>query len=74
MKNWTKEKPIFTKECLLLTACWFKDHYEYSIFQIKKVDFDDKWYWGWLTGEGEEYGDLADLKADLYCAMPLINK
>lgn len=70
--KWTKEKPEFKKECLLIVAHKWREHYEYTVYQVKKLESDEGWYWGWLTGDGDEYGDIADLRADLYCVITLI--
>jgi hypothetical protein len=73
--KWTPDKPNFnigpSKDFLLLTASKIRGEWEYTVYQIKKVWYEEEWYMGWLTGDGEEYGDLADLKADLYMTMPL---
>ena len=70
MINWTKEKPEFKDECLLMTATKIRDKWEYNLWLIEKQVTDEGWYWGWLTSDGEEYGDIADLKADLYATIP----
>ncbi len=70
--NWTKRKPKFTKECLLIVASKFAKQWEYQIFKILKTGNEDGWYWGWFTGDGEEYGDIADLKAEKYLVLPLL--
>ncbi len=70
--NWVTKKPEFTEECLLLTAVLIRDQYEYEVYIIAKVESDEGWYLGWLTGDGEEYGDLEDLKSDKYLTMPLL--
>ncbi len=70
--NWTTKKPEFKEECLLLTACLIRDYWEYEVYQIAKVESDEGWYMGWLTGDGEEYGDLADLTSQKYCVLPLL--
>jgi hypothetical protein len=69
---WTKKKPKFKEECLLITACKIQSEWEYTIFQIKKLYFDEHWYWGILNGDGEEWGDLADLEATMYCKLSLL--
>lgn len=70
--KWTTKKPKFKKECLLMTATYFQGNWEYSTYQIKRVEFEGEWYMGWLTGDGEEYGDLKDLQSQLYCVLPLL--
>jgi hypothetical protein len=68
--GWTTIKPDFKEECVLVTATKIKDYWEYNVWCIAKVKCEDSWYMGWLTGDGEEYGDLADLKADQYLILP----
>jgi hypothetical protein len=70
--NWKKSKPKFTENCLLLTAVKFRGKYEYQLFEITRVNFGDGWYWGIFTSDGDEWGDIADFKADLYCVLPLL--
>jgi hypothetical protein len=77
--EWQKHKPEFTEECLLLIAKKWKDQpYEYDLFEIKKLDGENEdgsygWYWGLVCTDGAEWGDLADLAADQYFTMPLLN-
>lgn len=71
---WTPKKPEFKDECLLITANFIRKEWEYQIFQIRWIDFDDNAYLGWFTGIGEEYGDLKDLSAQLYQVQPLPEK
>ena len=71
--KWTSEKPLFDDECLLITACKIRGFWEYTAYIIQKVTDDNGyWYLGWLTGEGDEYGDLVDLRADKYLILPLL--
>jgi hypothetical protein len=70
--GWIAEKPELNKECLLLTASYIKSHsrighsyWSYHLFEIFWISFDDGGYWGVLQ-DGEEWGDIADIKADLY--------
>lgn len=71
--KWTHLKPLFTTECLLITAVKVRGEWEYNTYQIKLTTCEDRFYMGWLTGDGEEYGDLADLKADMYLELPLLD-
>ena len=81
MREWVKEKPEFKNECLLITANHYTRNnepiqWDFTAWQIKKLEGEDDdgnpaWYWGWLNGEGEEYGDLADLHAQMYLVLPL---
>lgn len=75
LNKWLDVKPEFTNECLVIAAVKIQDEWEYSIYEIKKlIDDEGKWYWGWLTGDGEEYGDLNDFKADKYMIIrPITN-
>lgn len=63
--EWASEKPVFTKDCVLVTANLIKGYWEYTAWIIKWMDG----YWGWLTGDGDEYGDIEDLRADKYCVL-----
>lgn len=74
MGNWVNYKPKFKKECLLLTATFYREELECKAWLIKKVEGFDGWYWGWLTIEGEEYGDIDDLSADLYKTVNIPKK
>ncbi len=69
---WTNKKPKADKECLLLTATFISQQWEYTLFQIKKINFDGQWYWGLCNGDGDEWGDYSDLKADKYLVMETI--
>jgi len=74
--GWLTEKPEFTEDCLLLTATnWRGEDWSYCVFEITKTDCYDGsgWYWG-IFNDGEEWGDIADLKADKYKILPSINK
>lgn len=69
-EEWSKEKPTFKEDCILLTASWWKDHWETKSFDIYQADGEDEngnpgWYWSVLQ-DGEECGDIEDLQADLY--------
>lgn len=75
--EWTKDKPAFTEECILLTATKINDAWDYSSWLIIVVDGigeNDQpgWYYGLCDMSGEEWGDWADFKADLYLKMPLL--
>lgn len=75
--NWTKEKPIFDNNsagCLLLVASKCRAEWDYTLFEMRKIDFEENWYWGILNEYGDEYGDYADLEAQLYCILPLLPK
>lgn len=69
--SWTTIKPDFKEECLLLTASCFLGQWEYNLWELMKVEVDEGWYMG-IYKDGEDWGDLADLKADLYFTMPLL--
>ena len=68
--EWTTTKPDFKEECVLVTAQMVQGHWEYDAWIIEKINSDGGSYMGWLTGDGEEYGDLADLTADKYLILP----
>lgn len=74
--RWLSEKPDFNEECTFITANTYTRNdeplpYDYSVWQIKKLDGENDegepaWYWGLLDGDGEEWGDLADLSVKYY--------
>ena len=80
--RWTKVKPKNWKECLLITGTWMNcthpGYWDYKFFTIKKEIGEDNegnagWYWA-IFKDDEEWGDLADLKADKYAIVsPLKN-
>lgn len=73
MSNWTPIKPKFKKECLLLTASKYKEHWEYKSWSIVECDDMDNggWYFALCDIDGDEWGDIDDLKADLYKVISL---
>jgi hypothetical protein len=74
--EWLTKKPKFTEPCILICACKIgkgkRAYWEYEMFQVLRIDYDEKWYWGWCDGEGQEIGDLADLVSDKYFLIPLL--
>jgi hypothetical protein len=72
--KWLDEKPVFNFECLVIAANEFRGGWHYMAFRIEKVDSEEGWYWGWLDGDGEEYGDLSDFDAEKYFLMPLLKQ
>lgn len=70
--KWISERPAFNEECLVICANEIRGEWDYTLFQIKFVEHEEKHYMGWLTADGEEYGDLADLTSQLYYVMPLL--
>jgi hypothetical protein len=78
--RWTKKKPIRWKECILLTATWMNythpGYWDYTLFTVKldlgeNSEGENAWYWA-IFKDDDEWGDLADLKADKYCILPLL--
>ena len=63
---WLTRKPKFTEACILITGYKFRKKWTYDSCLIEKVDFEDKWYWGWLNMDGEEIDDLKELRAKKY--------
>jgi hypothetical protein len=70
--GWISAKPELDKECVLLTANFYRhpkypenSYWSYRLFEIAKIECDEGWYWGVLE-EGMEWGDIADIKADMY--------
>jgi len=74
--TWTSVKPEFKEDCILIAATYYKaeydSHWAYSLFTIQKIEMDENWYWGIFVEGGDEWGDLADLEADLYMTMPML--
>ncbi len=71
--QWTTDKPVFTEDCTLVTADLMqsdKPYYDYRIWRIEWLNMGEGYYWHWLTGDGDEWDDIADLKADLYLVLP----
>ena len=69
--QWTSIKPELNKECILLTASEYKKEWSYTTFLITKIDSYEGWYWGLCDIDGKEWGDIDDLKADLYQVVEL---
>lgn len=65
-RKWLTQKPKFDCWCIVITANKIRKQWEYSIFTVQRVDFEDKWYWGLIDGNGDEWGDIEDLKAQKY--------
>lgn len=75
--EWVDKRPEFTEECIMLTAHKYKDEWEYKSWLIVAVaGVNEKeeaaWYWGLCEMNGEEWGDMDDLSADLYIIIPLL--
>lgn len=71
---WYNEAPEFDKECVFVTASMIS-YWEYSIWEVKKLDGEDDevnpaWYYGLLTGDGIEWGNINDFRADKYLILP----
>lgn len=71
--KWTS-KPKLNKRCLIICASFINGKWEYQLFQVHKTEgFNNKeepiWYWGVFCGDGEEWGEYKDLKADKYCVI-----
>lgn len=63
--EWIDTKPDIKMNCVLLTATLICGFWEYHVWIIEHRNG----YWNWLTGDGEEYGDIEDLRADRYCIL-----
>lgn len=80
--GWVSDKPDFKDECTFVTATKYDRNsedlsYDYAIWQIKTLEGEYEKgqpasYLGLLNGEGEEWGPLEDLSADLYLIIPEI--
>lgn len=74
--EWLDKKPEFTEECIMITAIKHNDKWDYSSWQIIQVEGYGEdgpgWYYALCEMDGEEWGDMADLRADLYLTMSLL--
>ena len=68
--EWLKEKPEFKEECVFITATWWNDHWEYQLWEIEKMKSEEGYYLGVCDESGGEWGEIADLHADLYKVIP----
>ena len=76
-EGWISEKP--DKECLFISATLFRDNWDYRLWQIiKHYSYNDEgeygWYYSLCEGDGQEWGPLDDLSADLYKIIIAPNK
>ena len=64
--DWQKERP--NEPCVFMTRVWDEKLkiYNYTIWRLEKVNGDGKQYLGWLTEDGEEFGDINDCNFDEY--------
>lgn len=65
--TWLTEKPDIDQECLLIVGDNFDGYC--TLYNIKKTEYDGKWYFGVFDGYGDEWGDIAYLTADKYYVM-----
>jgi len=71
--QWVKEKPKLNKECIILTSTTVFGEMEYNSFLVVniKYEFDTGSYFSLCTMDGEHWGDIEDLQADLYQVIDL---
>jgi hypothetical protein len=62
--DWTTEKPNYP--CVFATREKIQGSYEYQIFILNWINSDEGRYLGWLSGDGDEYGDFSELSASEY--------
>lgn len=72
--GWTRKKPEFDGEFLLITASEDvrSNEWCYSFYRITKCDGPEGWYYGIVCEDGYEWGDRDDLRADLYKKIPTL--
>jgi hypothetical protein len=75
--KWSKRKPKFTEECIMLSASKYKGEWDYHSWLILKVDGEDEngklgWYWGLHDIDGQEWGAWEDHVAEKYMTLPLL--
>lgn len=69
--NWTNDKPVFSEDCVLVTADKFKGGWDYNIYEIRYLFLGGaSWRWQWLDNSENDLGDINDLKADKYLILP----
>lgn len=69
--QWTNIKPEFNEPCVLVTARKTKHcKWVYSVFQINWVDCGGRDELYLFTDDGDEWGDITELAADLYMILP----
>lgn len=75
--RWSRRRPKFTEQCLLITGRKFNNQWNYFSFLILRVDGEDEngklgWYWGLHDMDGQEWGAWEDHVASKYYTMPLL--
>lgn len=68
--TWKSEKPTFTEEGVFVSASWWGNHWDYSLWQAIWRDGANGDYLSLCDGDGHEYGDWEDLTADRYLVLP----
>ena len=76
--EWISVKPKNDKEFILITANYFSPlhdeknngYWEYTLWEVTKVEGEKGWYYGLCCADGEEWGPYEDLQAELYLVMP----
>ena len=68
--QWTNIKPDGKEPCVFVSATKWGNRWDYSVWVIKEVGGFDGYYLGICDGDGDEWGDLEDLRADLYMILP----
>ncbi len=72
--NWTKEKPTFTEDCIVITAKWWESGQTYEYFAYRVIYKDKGGYWECFDLDGWYKFVAADLKGDYYMVVPMIKK
>ena len=75
--KWTKERPrlgvTHREDFILITATGLWKNKDDLFYEAFYIIYDDG-YWKWCALEGDEIGDIADLKADYYMTIHLLEK
>lgn len=66
--EWSYLKP--DQPCVFVSAKFIGNHWEHDAWEIKWVHDGEQDYLCLFTGDGSEWGDLEDLKADKYLILP----
>ncbi len=68
--NWTKEKPAFTEDCIVIVAKWWGEEQGYDYYVYMVVHHDG--YWKLCNIAGFEVDDIANLKGDYFAVIPML--
>ena len=69
--QWTTEKPVLDRDCLLLVKAHL-DEWHYNLFIIYKIEEKEGgYYWGIFYPDGDEWGDYSEFQSEWYAIIEL---